>query len=81
MTPLCMANTQSLKKIYIEWANSVVIGEDLSWVIKLKKEERNLTTMELIVVQSKNRVSQMKVESMISQKYKLRSNTLIHRKK
>ena len=42
---LCHSNMISLKKIYIEFKNSAVIGEDLSWLSKMKIDDRTLKAL------------------------------------
>ena len=38
------------------------MGEDISWMSKLKKQEKQLKTMELINVQSRGRINQKVVD-------------------
>jgi hypothetical protein len=56
-----------------------VNGQDISWLAKLKKNPDKTNTMENIVVQSKYRLPQQKVDAMIAHKYRKPYKSFIKR--
>jgi hypothetical protein len=73
---LAQVNMVSIKNLYLEWKNSPVIGNDLSWILKLKKIEK-LKGLETIAIQSKYRVEQRRIVEMLGKKYRVPPPALV----
>ena len=54
--------------------------EDIGWLVRMKKAPNKFLTMESIVIQSKNRIRQRKVDEMLGYKYNKDGKQLIKRR-
>jgi hypothetical protein len=87
MSRLYFINFLSLKILYLDWyftfyhrKPSNVMIEDLSFLAKFKVHSGQMGVMESIIVQSKDRLSQKRVDEMLGGKFKVPPHFLLKRK-